>query len=331
MLMANGSISATLSDYELWAFLDATGFAVSRLRELELARSHLTIEQASVLSLIRRMDLGITAKEIKDATLRQQNSISILLNRMARSGLVTKNRRTGERESRIVMTEAGRTLLNEISTASLKELFSVMSSKEKRQLACSLRTLREKARALLLPDMPPFMRHITDGEAVGPAKHEDAGHGRFSDYAVWSSLDATRFAISRLREIELSRFGLTLEQSSILKVLSARNAALTLKDMEDITLRQHHSVSTLVNRMIGMGLLARQKSEGERGHRVFVTSAGRDLFSRITTVAIDMTFSVLNERDKRRLATCLRSLYSHARNLLEAPSVPSATVVPSLE
>jgi DNA-binding MarR family transcriptional regulator len=284
-----------------------------------LARFHLTTEQAAVLRLIGRVDRGVTAKEIQDATLRQQHTISILLNRMARSGLVTRKRRPGERESRINLTKGGHTLLDEVGTASLKEVFSVLSRKERRHFACSLRALRERARGLLVPDVPPFMRHLAGTASAGPAGRDDGGGGTFSDYLMWSSLDAARFAISRLRELELSPFGLTVEQASILKVLSDRSVALAVKDLEDITLRQHHSISALVNRMIGMGLLARQKTEGERSHRVFVTGAGRDLFERITTAAIDMVFTVLTDREKQQLNINMHSLYTMARSLLEDP------------
>ena len=84
------------SDRSLWALLDATGFAIYRLHELELARIGLTIEQAVLLSLIQSTDHGATIKWIKDTTLRQQNTISITMDRMVRAGLVAKERRPGE-------------------------------------------------------------------------------------------------------------------------------------------------------------------------------------------------------------------------------------------
>ena len=317
------------ADYELWALLDATGFAISRLRGLELAQFHLTIEQAAVLKLIRTMDRGTTVKEMKDATLRQQHTMSILVNRMARTGLVAKERRLGERESRILITKEGRALLDGVSTTSLEAVFSAITPKEKRRLACSLRALHEKARSLLVADTPPFMRYITRGVAEDSTTQESSGDERFSDYMLWSSLDATRFAISRLRELELARFSLTVEQASILKVLRGRSVSVTVRDLEDITLRQHHSVSTLVNRMMRMGLVGKEKNPGEKSYRIFITGGGKDLFDRITTAAIDMTFSSLTEREKRHLATCLHSLHASARSLLGVPGIPDSTAVPS--
>jgi DNA-binding MarR family transcriptional regulator len=234
---------------------------------------------------------------------------------MARSGLVLKKRKAGERQSKILMTEEGRALLASVSTASLRTVFSSLANDQKRLLACSLRALHDRARGLLVPDMPPFIRQITRSETQ-EAVTGGSGGGRFSDYRVWSSLDAARFAISRLRELELARFGLTVEQASILKLLRDLSASPTVKDLEEMTLRQHHSVSTLVNRMIRMGLVSKKKKENERSHRISVTKRGRELFDTITTQAIDMAFSVLSDEEKRQLETSLRALHRRARALL---------------
>ncbi|MFH0810988.1 MAG: hypothetical protein V2A77_11070, partial [Pseudomonadota bacterium] len=61
----------SLSSYDLWALLDATGFVVYRLRELELAEFDLTVEQAAVLRLLKAVRRGMTAGQIRDLTLRQ--------------------------------------------------------------------------------------------------------------------------------------------------------------------------------------------------------------------------------------------------------------------
>ena len=92
-----------ISDYDVWASLDASGFAVYRLRELELAPLRMTVAQASVLRVLETAG-PLTAKMLRDLTLRQQNTISIIVARMAASGLVEIARMRGERESRISIT-----------------------------------------------------------------------------------------------------------------------------------------------------------------------------------------------------------------------------------
>jgi DNA-binding MarR family transcriptional regulator len=327
--MARNDARKTMPDYELWALLDATGFAISRLRQLELAPLHLTIEQAALLRQVRAMGRRGTVKRIKDATLRQQHTISILVNRMARAGLVAKERTQGERESRILLTQSGRDLLKKVPTASLDAVFAALAPRERRSLACALRSLHEKARSMLVHDTPPFMRYITEAVSAETIEREGTEGGRFSSYELWSSLVATRFAISRLRELELARFGLTVEQCSILKVLLGRRIPAKTRDLEEATLRQHHSISTLVNRMMRMGLVAKERRPGEKSHRILITDSGKSLFDSITTAAVDMTFGALSESEKQRLAACLYSLGMIARNLLGVPSGPSSAAVPS--
>lgn len=315
------------TDYELWALLDATGFAISRLRQLELARLHLTIEQAALLRHIHSAGSWTTVRRIKEATLRQQHTISILVNRMARMGLVAKERRPGDRESRILLTPRGRNLLKKSPTASLDAVFAALAPRERRPFACALREIHDKARSMLVPETPPFMQYVDSAVAGERAEPEPGDPGAFTSYRLWAALDSARFAVSRLRELELARFGLTVEQSSILKVLADRGQPVTARDLEYATLRQHHSISTLVNRMLKADLVAVTRSPGQKGHRILVTGGGRRLLGEVTTAAIDVTFGVLTESEKRRLSACLRSLYTRARDLLGAPSAPSPAVV----
>ncbi len=321
--MNKNSATRTPSDYELWGRLDATAFAISRLRELELAPLGLTVEQAALLRHIQGADRGTTIKRVMHATLRQQHSISILVNRMVRAGLVEKQRSPGDRESRILLTHRGHDVLKKVSNNSIDAVFAVLAPEDKEPFACSLRSLHEKARSMLVPDTPPFIQYVATGESPETTGEQLRGRSRFSGYQLWATLDATRFAISRLRELELSRFGLTVEQSSILMGLAGLRAAVKTKYLEDATLRQHHSVSTLINRMMRMGLVAKERRPGERGYRISITDTGRDLLGQITTAAIDVTFRVLSERDKRRLAAALFLLYGKARDLLGLPLVPS--------
>ena len=173
------------------------------------------------------------------------------------------------------------------------------------------------------------MRYIRDNVPADTPRKKSSEGDRFSSYGLWSSLDATRFAISRLRELELSRFGLTVEQASVLKVLIDADTSLRARDLENATLRQHQSVSTLINRMMRLSLLAKDRRPGEKRYRIFVTDSGRRLFGRITTAAIDVTFSALDEKDKKQLAVYLRPLHARARDLLGVHPVPSRKAVSS--
>ncbi len=308
----------SLSNYDLWALLDAAGFAVYRLRELELAEFDLTIEQAAVLGLLKAVRRGMTVGQIKDVTLRQQNSISVLTNRMVTMGLVTKERMPGDRDLTILITQEGRRLLRKIPATCLQEAFSELTEESKRELAQSLSSLYGNARSLLVPDKPPFMQYLTRDLPAAPPAEEGNSDNTTSDYMLWSRLDSTRFAISRLRELELAPLDLSVEQASVLRILMNGVGSLTFKDIEDASLRQHHSVSTLVNRMTKTGLVRMKTEPGRKRNRIFITSKGKNLLAGIKTMAIDMVFTSLPSSEKRGLRASLLSVHWRARDLLGA-------------
>jgi DNA-binding MarR family transcriptional regulator len=306
----------SLTNYDLWASLDASGFAVYRLRELELAQFDLTIEQAAILRLLKTLRRGTTVKEIKDFTLRQQNSISILINRMVGTGLVTRERKPGERDLTVIITEEGRRLLKKISSTCLQEAFSVLSQDRKVELSRSLSSLYQKARSLLVPEKPPFMQYIDRDNPATPSIDEVNSNDVPSDYLLWSRIDGARFAVSRLRELELAPFSLSVEQATILRVLHDHADSLTFRDLEDASLRQHHSVSTLINRMTKMGLTRIEGRPRRERYRIFITPRGKKLLAGIKTISIDMVFSSLTTSEKRELRISLLSIYRKARALL---------------
>jgi DNA-binding MarR family transcriptional regulator len=62
-----------------------------------------------------------------------------------------------------------------------------------------------------------------------------------TDGELWFLLANTWFMISRLLELELSQFSITLEQSTILKTLHDKGGSTTARELEEITLRQQQS------------------------------------------------------------------------------------------
>ena len=122
--------------------------------------------------------------------------------------------------------------------------------------------LLEKARSLLVSDTPPFMRYTERSSPPGIKNWQDKAEDRLSGYRLWMYLNTVRFTISRLRELELAHIGITVEQSSILQVLLDMGTSGKLKDLEYATLRQHHSISTIINRMIKQNLVVQRKKTG---------------------------------------------------------------------
>jgi DNA-binding MarR family transcriptional regulator len=304
-----------LSDYRLWTLLDSAAFAISRSRGLELAEFGLTIEQSATLNILMSRGGWTTAKELEEVTLRQHHSISILIKRMMRMGLVGRASMPGTKEYKIFITEEGQRLHRKTTTASIESIFGSLTPIEKRNLATCLQPLHEKARNLL---GMPYKRYIVHGASEKMIMPDNDRSGLLSDYGLWRLLERTRFAIARLRELELAQFGLTIEQASILKILQGNGGSTTAKSLESETMRQHHSISTLVNRMIRMGLLAKERHQAGRTHTIVITEKGESLLTGMTFSALELTFSSLNTKEKRLLTSCLSSLRLEARSLLAA-------------
>jgi DNA-binding MarR family transcriptional regulator len=139
-----------------------------------------------------------------------------------------------------------------------------------------------------------------------------------NNHSIWVLLDTTHFAIARSRLLELSRFNLTKEQAQILYVINLLGGAANMSQIASFTLRQRHSVSTLVDRMEKAGLIKKEKVPHKKVFKVTVTKKGRDIYQKVTRKSIEAIFDFLSTAEKRQLASSLEQLHNRARALLGA-------------
>ncbi len=133
-------------DFPLWRILGHTAYLVGRSREKELACLGLTPEQAYVLGIVHAEGGATTINRIVEMTQRKHNSISALVDRMARQALVRKSRtRRDRRVFSIRSTAKGEALLARVPRESVRQSFSCLEAAEKRQLAHLLRIVMEHA------------------------------------------------------------------------------------------------------------------------------------------------------------------------------------------
>ena len=117
--------------YSAWRKLDHARYMIFRLREKELAQVGLTPEQAQVLDIIYEAGGSTSINTIVQATQRQHNSMSTLITRMARQGLVRKTRtRRDKRVYRVTLTEKGITSYLSAPKEIFDRAFSCLSEKE---------------------------------------------------------------------------------------------------------------------------------------------------------------------------------------------------------
>ncbi len=136
-------------------------------------------------------------------------------------------------------------------------------------------------------------------------------------FRLWKLLDHTKFMIGRLREMELARYGLTPEQVHVLDIISQSGGSTTINEIVDLTMRQHHSISTLINRMQRQGLVNKLKTaDDKRIFKVFITDKGLTLLKKVSRDSIMNTFSSLSEEEKVDLDSHLHRLLIKAYDLL---------------
>ena len=137
-------------EYNLWKRLNQVRNIMYRARDQELSRYGITTTQAAVLRVIKI--LSETEKKAKPNKisvwlLRKPHTISRILSRMEKDGLVKKHR-TQEKGNHInvTLTEKGEQAYEEsLKRESIREIISCLSEDERRQLYSSLGKLLQKA------------------------------------------------------------------------------------------------------------------------------------------------------------------------------------------
>jgi MarR family transcriptional regulator, organic hydroperoxide resistance regulator len=135
-------------DQDLWFLLTHTRYAVFRAREKELQRYGVSPEQIGLLFVVQALGNKATPASISRHILRQPHTVSALVDRMAKRGLVKKVKDLDRKNLvRVVMTEKGKKTY-EISTkrGPIHRIMSVLDGDEKKVLKENLEKLLGKAR-----------------------------------------------------------------------------------------------------------------------------------------------------------------------------------------
>ena len=153
------TVKKTDSDVNLYILLDQTDGIMTSAIELEIKHLKMTQPQVRVLTMLSRQDKPATLEELANWTLKEFNSVSTLINRMEKKGLVKKRKINGDLKTYVSLTEKGSDLYhNQVTERSIHLIFDKLSAQEKKQLDSTLKKLRDTTRDLLgLDYRPPFL------------------------------------------------------------------------------------------------------------------------------------------------------------------------------
>jgi len=135
-------------DHDLWLLLTHARYAVYRAREKELQRYGISPEQASLLFVVQALGNKATPAALSRYILRQPHTVSALVDRMARRGLVKKVKDLDRKNLvRVVITEKGQKTY-ELSTkrGPIHRIMGVLNEEERKNFKSYLERIMAKAR-----------------------------------------------------------------------------------------------------------------------------------------------------------------------------------------
>lgn len=147
--------------YELWLLLSQTRSAIFKARHKKFGR-YMHPNQAAALVMIWRYDGQATPATLANLLFLEPHSISELVDRMQKKGLVTKTRdKTKGNMVRVSITEKGRKICSELVQADfVRGIMSELSASQRQQLGSCLSILcRTALRELGMEDKhPPLVK-----------------------------------------------------------------------------------------------------------------------------------------------------------------------------
>ncbi len=135
------------TDFDLWILLVRTYHLITRLRELELNQYGVLPTQSYILVIIQALGKETTQARISRYVYQQRNTVSDLLKRMEKKGLITRTKKSDHKTSIIVkLTEKGKQAIRRsIKRESIHTIMSKLSKRQREQLQISLELMTDNA------------------------------------------------------------------------------------------------------------------------------------------------------------------------------------------
>lgn len=145
--------------YNLWTMLEQVHSGITLARDRELEQHGLSTIKSSALFIVQSIGNEATPAEISRWILRRPHSVSGLLDRMEKDGLIKKAKNLHKKNLvRVTITPKGRKGL-EISAKrkTINQILNALTAEERKQLYTYLDKLRNKALKVAgITHKPPF-------------------------------------------------------------------------------------------------------------------------------------------------------------------------------
>jgi DNA-binding MarR family transcriptional regulator len=134
-------------EYDLWILLSRVYHLIAMLRKLELSKYEILPVQSYILFVIKALGNETTPSHISEYVYQQRSSISDILNRMVKQGLIKKaNKASGNKRVIVTLTDKGEKALKLSKNREyLHKVMSSLTDEEKQQLESAMEILRDAA------------------------------------------------------------------------------------------------------------------------------------------------------------------------------------------
>jgi DNA-binding MarR family transcriptional regulator len=142
----------------LFVLFDQTRDILIRAMELELKHSKTNYPQTRIFYILSQEKNGVTQTDLAKWTLRNLNTVSTLIIKMEKEGLVKRNKSKEDGKVYVTITRKGSEIWDEVSERAISLTFSALSEEEKSQLKAIIKKMRAAIRNMLgLNFKPPFL------------------------------------------------------------------------------------------------------------------------------------------------------------------------------
>jgi DNA-binding MarR family transcriptional regulator len=143
---------------DLYVLFSQVHDTINYAQELELRQHGLNFAQGRVMYALFKENKPMTQTEISEWILRKFNTVSNLVDKLEKKGLIKKVKNVKNGKVYIALSNKGIAFWQQVSQRALVMIFSVLSPKEKKAFYEILIKLRTEARGLLGWDFkPPFL------------------------------------------------------------------------------------------------------------------------------------------------------------------------------
>jgi DNA-binding MarR family transcriptional regulator len=141
-------------EYNRWILLNHTRHAIYRAREMELNQYGITAEQGRLLFVVANLGNRATPSEIAKHVFRASHTISSLVDRTEKKGLVKRVKDLNSKKSvRIALTEQGQEIMGKVlEMNSIHKIMSGLSDAKGKQMESCLEILLRRAMHLISLD-----------------------------------------------------------------------------------------------------------------------------------------------------------------------------------